>query len=252
MSLEVDYKWLGYILSLLMLGVSSYSDIKSREVDLRIWILFGVIGSIVFIMRFYVERDLLVYLLLSLIAPLIILPLSLANMIGFADFLAVLVLSILIPKPLYRELLLPPSLTILLISNIVYVIVLTPFIIRNMLFSRLIADKCDSAFKRFIIILTGLPMRISSFLESRFMFPLVYPVKRDDKLVWVCRSSFDINEESQAYRDSLKKLLDERLVSSDDIIIVSWGAPYILFLFIGALLYPFAGLLVEKIFSLMI
>ncbi|MEM0260155.1 MAG: A24 family peptidase [Sulfolobales archaeon] len=246
-------KWIGYLATVVTLLIASYSDVKRREVDPRLWIFPSVAGLILIMLRLPIENDLISYLLIGLISPIIVLALSLMNLIGFADFIAMIVITLLLPKPFYGETLLPPSLVILLLSNIIYGVSMTPFIIRNIFFSRLILEKCNSLTKSLLVIITGLPMRSSTYISSGYFFPLLYPVRREDGYItWICRTSFDINEDPNTLKNEIRRLLNEGLINGDEILIVSWGAPYILFLLLGVLLYPLTASMIESFFRFLI
>ncbi|MGC9009238.1 MAG: A24 family peptidase C-terminal domain-containing protein [Sulfolobales archaeon] len=249
MHIFLNKGYLGYIVALIMLAIGSYSDIRTREIDPKLWIFFGAIASIIYITRLG-ENDLLIYTLLSFPAPLMVFLLAFLRFMGYADFFAFLVLVFLIPKPLNEDLILPPSIIILLLSDLILLLYLVPMSIASVKYRSFIAEKCGSRLKTFLVILTGYPLSIEKYLASKYMFPLVYPVKESSETLWICRSTFDIEEEPDHYKDLFKKLISEDPLLKDQIIIVSWGAPYVFYLFLGLLLYPFVARYIERLFAL--
>ncbi|MGC9148473.1 MAG: A24 family peptidase C-terminal domain-containing protein [Sulfolobales archaeon] len=249
MHLFLDKGFLGYIIALVMLAIGSYSDIKTREIDPKLWIFSGVIASIIYITRLG-ESDLLIYTLLSLLAPLLVFLLAFLGFMGYADFFAFLVLVFLIPKPLTKDLILPPLIIILLLSDLILLFYSLPMSIASMRYYSFVAAKCSSHLKTLLIIFTGYPQSIKKYLMSKYMFPLVYPVKEGSETKWICRSTFDIEEEPEYYKDLFKKLIDEDPLLKDQVIIVSWGAPYVFYVFLGVLIYPFVAQYIEELFAI--
>jgi len=233
-----------------MLAIGSYSDIKTREIDPRLWLFFGVVAAAIYMNRLG-ESDLILYTLFSLLAPLVVLLLVLLGFMGYADFFAFLVLVFLMPKPLDHDMIIPPAILILLLSDLILLIYTLPMIMLNARYHRFIRDRCGSLTKSLLIILTGYPMNIKKYLNSRFMYPLIYPIKEGSNIKWICRSTYDIAEEIEDYKTRFKNLVTEEPSLENQLIIVSWGAPYVLFVFLGVVIYPFTAFYIEELFRLL-
>lgn len=252
MVLAVD-SWLffyaGYFIAVAMLLVTSYMDLKTREIDPRIWIPFGVIAIALIVVRLYAGDESMgsLYILLSLIAPGVLLALSLVGMMGFADPIAMLVVSLLIPSP-PPGLLIPPSMFILVLSSLSMLFSLViPISIYNIKYLQMIRRICGSIYLTAVIAATGVAISIERFERTRFLYPLVYPERHGDSIRWVCRASFNIDEEPGTHRARIRALVEEGFVDKSEKIFVTWGVPYILFILIGVVLYPIVAPYAENI-----
>jgi hypothetical protein len=239
------YDLLSYIFSLIIFSIASAQDLRSREVNPILWLVSGFVGIMLLILRF--DHIIIEILILNIIFSMIILILSLTGFMGFADFFGYLILSILMPRPLFEDLILPPILIIMLFSNIFLALYVAPSIFKSFKKIFFIRSVCSSRLRSFMIALTGSPMTIDNFLRSRFMYPLIYPQENNEKIIWTCRSSYDINEDPEKFKEDLRRLLNKNLVSKDDLVIASWGAPYLVFVLIALATYPITSVLTEHV-----
>ncbi|HWQ17008.1 MAG TPA: A24 family peptidase C-terminal domain-containing protein [Sulfolobales archaeon] len=243
------YFMAGYIIALVMLVITSYMDLKTREIDPRVWIPFVIAAIVMLIARFSIHWDSIsvIYLLLSMIPPSILFALGFLGMMGLADPIALAIVSLLIPEP-PAGLLLPPSMVVLIIASIFMLILLViPMLIINLPRLGLISRHCGSKYLTTIIALTGFPISIRGFLGSKFLYPLIYPSLNEGKIQWICRWSFEIEEDPKAHREAIAMLLEKGYVSEREAIYVTWGVPYLVFLLLGVLLYPLAAGWVEEL-----
>ena len=65
------------IIGIIFLGYASFSDLKTRRVDDKVWIIMGFVGFLLLIAQFYLENIKPVYYLTSI--PMMLLFLSLKN-----------------------------------------------------------------------------------------------------------------------------------------------------------------------------
>lgn len=229
-----------------MLSIASYRDLKYREVDPWYWIIFGVISIPIYLLGLGRE-SMITYTLYSLIAPGITLLLALTGFIGFADFFALLILVFLIPKP-FPDNLLPPTLVILILSNVILLITVLPFVISSIRYYGLIRSSCGSFLRTLVILSTGFPMRVREYLRKNwFVFPLVYSIEEGSEIKRICRTSFDVSEDPKDLRNKVREFVEKYSSYEEEIIIVTWGAPLILYIFIATLLYPFVAGYVESL-----
>ncbi len=239
----------GYIVALIMLIITSYMDLKTREIDPRVWIPFAIVAIVILIARFSIHWDpaSMIYLLLSMTPPLILFALSLLGMMGLADPIALAIVSLLIPEP-PTGLLLPPSMVVLIIASILmFFLLVIPMLIINIPRLGLISRHCSSRYITTIIALTGFPMSVRRFLGSKFLYPLIYPSLNEGRIQWICRWSFEIEEDPKTHREAIAMLLEKGYVSERETIYVTWGVPYLVFLLLGVLLYPLAAGWVEEL-----
>lgn len=231
---------LGYIVALVMLLITSYMDLRTREIDPKVWIPFIIAGAAVTIAKIslYWDQSYPSYLLLSMIPPAILFILSVFGMMGLADPIAMAIVSLLIPAP-PSTLVLPPSMVILALASISMIIVLViPMLIYNISYLGFISRRCSSKQLVAIIALTGFPVSVKRFLRSKFLYPLIYPSLEEDKVTWICRGSFEIDEDPKIHREAISALLEKRYIDEKTMIYVTWGVPYIVFILLGLLLYP--------------
>lgn len=241
----------GYFIAIVMLLVTSYMDLKTREIEPRIWIPFGVIAIALIVARVYAGDESInyLYILLSLIAPAILLALSLVGMMGLADPIAMLIVAILIPTP-PPGLLIPPSMFILALSSLSMLFTLViPISIYNIKYLQMIRRICGSLYLTIVIATTGIAIPIERYERTRFLYPLIYPEKQkhEDSIRWICRASFNIDEDPGEHRTRIKALAETGLIKKEEKIFVTWGVPYILFVLIGTILYPILAPYAENI-----
>lgn len=239
----------GYIVALIMLIITSYMDLRTREVDPRVWIPFAVAAAVLIIVRIYSHWDpgYLAYLLLSMIPPAILFILGLLRMMGLADPIALAIVSLLIPAP-PPDLILPPSMVVLILASISMLLLLVlPMLFINIPRLSLISKRCGSKYLVVLITLTGFPVSVERFLGSKFLYPLIYPLLSGDGVLWICRGSFEIEEDPRAHREAISMLLEKGYIDREEIIYVTWGVPYIVFILLGVLLYPLAAKPIESL-----
>jgi len=242
--------YIGYSAAVVMLAVTSYMDVRTREIDPRVWIPFLVLGAALTAFRSLEDPGgLALYIAMSMLAPAILLGLSLAGMMGLADPIALALTALLIPEP-PGGLLLPPSMVVLALSSILMVALLVaPISILNIANRGEIRRACGSLYKSILVHMTGFPISVSRFSRTRFLYPLIYPKLEGGSIVWICRGSFDIDEDPRSYREEIASLVERGLLSGSERIYATWGVPYILFIFLGVALYPIASHPVEELFK---
>ncbi len=242
--------YIGYVTAISMLVITSYIDVKTREIDPRIWLPFIVVGAALAIYR--VELDPItapLYIVVSMISPAVLLAMSLVGMMGLADPIAMAIVAILIPQP-PGHLVLPPSLVILAISTVLMLVGLViPISILNLRSIGEIKRYCGSPYKAVIVCMTGFPIKAERFIATRFLYPLIYPVLENESIIWRCRETFDINEDPSVYRGTIRELIEKRLLKGGEKIYATWGVPYILFILLGTALYPLVAGYVEGVFE---
>jgi preflagellin peptidase FlaK len=82
-----------------MLSISSYEDIKTREVDDRIWLIFSPIGIIITLIEFFLKYIDFSYLILYVLSIII----YYSKFVGGADSKALITLSFLDPINLNKN-----------------------------------------------------------------------------------------------------------------------------------------------------
>ncbi|MDP6458140.1 MAG: A24 family peptidase C-terminal domain-containing protein [Candidatus Bathyarchaeota archaeon] len=172
------------LLSLTMLGYSSWVDLKTRELYDMVWLVFGGVGLIIAVYEVYVgSLSLVWFVAVVLLSAALSLSLSFIGLFGGADALAFITLAILHPfyprglEPLFG--IISPFFPLTLFSNSVlagasYSLVL---LIRNLalplqgrsLFSGL---EHEPFWRKLVVLVTGLRVGVRSVRGPPFQYPL--------------------------------------------------------------------------------
>lgn len=208
------------------LSYASVSDLRTREVKEYVWVPAVLLS--VTINLLLGNYDLL-QLALASIPALLVLVFALLDMMGGADFLALLVVTLahprIFPKPL-TYLTLVYSLVIpvvLILGNLVYGL---------MHFKQYKYLKCVKGSK-IMLLLLGRPKKVDSFLNSRFTYLLTVPVEQQ-RTLFECRASFSMDDSyEEKIRSNVRELLDKGVLKTDDLVWVTPGLPQIAFYLLG-------------------
>jgi|SRR5579885_1659137 len=92
----LDVTYVRIISALLMLCIASYTDIKQREIDDRIWMIFGGFSVVLLFFTPDISQYLVVAGFSLLVAPVVLFVWK-TGFIGGADAFAIIVLAILVP-----------------------------------------------------------------------------------------------------------------------------------------------------------
>ena len=175
------------LLSLTMLGYTSWVDLKTREIYDMVWLVFGGLGLIIALYEVYTGSLTLVwFVVVVLISSAISIGLGYLGLFGGADVLAFIALTVLHPTP-PRGLepflgLVSPLFPLTLFSNSAisgasYSLVL---LVRNLastlhgrnLFSGL---EDESTWRKLVVMFTGIKMEVRSVRGPPFQYPLEVP-----------------------------------------------------------------------------
>lgn len=211
---------------LVTLSYASVSDLRTREVKEYVWIPAALLS--VTINLLLGNYDLL-QLALASIPALLVLVFALLDMMGGADFLALLVVTLAHPR------IFPKPLTYLtLVYSLVIPVVL---ILGNLVYGLMHLKhyrelKCVKGSKTMLLLL-GRPKKVNSFLDSRFTYLLTVPVEQQ-RTLFECRASFSMDDAyEEKIRSSVRELLDKGVLKTDDLVWVTPGLPQIAFYLIG-------------------
>ncbi|MFP3217817.1 A24 family peptidase C-terminal domain-containing protein [Acidianus sp.] len=209
----------------------SILDLKYREVDFKIWLIY--LPLVVFFI-FYVHRiDLFLYSYSLGVSVFVLYMFYKLSLMGGADLMAILIIGLSNPSvyplffPTFSELGMEPLIVILYSSISVFLVSLYNLVkyfkyTKGMPFS-----------KRIILALSAKRIKVKDFLNSSFLFPLT---QVDDNGNVTLRSTFSIEEDDKEWKQKFRKLVEERRISEDSYIWVAWGVPVLPFMLIGYLL----------------
>lgn len=232
------------LLSLIMLGYSSWIDLKTREIYDLVWIIFGGLGLIINIYEIYMGT----YTLMSLVFPIIFsiivsFAFGFLGLFGWADSLAFIALSNLNP---FRTNLITPSLGIMspifsitLFSNsalagVSFSIVL---LLRNLYLvfngEKLFSNNKITSIKKLIIVFSSYKLDLKNLKGPPFQYPLEVP-SGEGKIEFVLMPDINNDDAAWAIFDKLKSMGVEKTW-------VSYTLPYIIFITIGYIISLFVG-----------
>ncbi|WP_048054866.1 A24 family peptidase C-terminal domain-containing protein [Acidianus hospitalis] len=209
----------------------SILDLKYREVDFKIWLIY--LPLVVFFI-FYVHRiDLFLYSYSLGVSVFVLYMFYKLSLMGGADLMAILIIGLSNPSvyplffPTFSKLGMEPLIVILYSSISVFLVSLYNLVkyfkyTQGMPFS-----------KRIILALSAKRIKVKDFLNSSFLFPLT---QVDDNGNVTLRSTFSIEEDDKEWKQKFRKLVEERRISEDSYIWVAWGVPVLPFMLIGYLL----------------
>jgi preflagellin peptidase FlaK len=214
----------------------SILDLKYREVDFKIWLIYL---PLVLFFIFYVHRiDLFLYSYSLGVSVFVLYMFYKLSLMGGADLMAILIIGLSNPSvyplffPTFSELGMEPLIVILYSSISVFLVSLYNLVkyfkyTKGMPFS-----------KRIILALSAKRIKVKDFLNSSFLFPLT---QVDDNGNVTLRSTFSIEEDDKEWKQKFRKLVEERRISEDSYIWVAWGVPVLPFMLIGYLLSLILG-----------
>lgn len=219
-----------------MMGHTSILDLKSREVDLKIWLYYSPI--ILFIIYDIKHVYLPLYLYSLTTSELLLGLLYKFSMIGGADVFASLLLSLANAYivPLFSSKLarlgMEPLLILLYTSLLILFYGFYNFV-RNIPYVKgyTFSQKLKLAF-------VGKRVKVRDFLNSRFLFPLT-KIKEDGTVE--LRFNFDIEEDDKMWREYFRKLVEKGLIDENSTIWVTWGIPVLPFMLMGYILSLLIG-----------
>jgi len=225
-----------------MLGYTSWIDLRTREIYDLVWVVFGALGLVLAIYEVYVGSMTLVGLTIPVVFSAVLSGvLGYIGLFGGADVEAFIVLAILNPFPprglapylgivsvvypltLFSNSALAGALSavVLLVRN------LSSTLRGNILFQ---SHGSDSAWKKLVVMVTGVKMGLDSVRGPPFQYPLEFPPEEgstERRLVLLP----DIHDDDAA-RDVFSQLRREGV----DEVWVSHTLPFLVFITIGYIL----------------
>ena len=164
--------------------------------------------------------------IISLIPALAVLALAFLDLIGGADFFALLLVSIAHPYFLF----LPISLLTLFYSLLIPLGVLILFIAINLRHYKELKElRCING-SRYYLLLFGMPVKVKELFRRKFLYPLMLPEANGFK----CRASFTMDDEFEAdIKKTYKALIAEGKITDELKVWATPGFPHVVFYLIG-------------------
>ena len=232
------------LLSLVMLGYSSWIDLKTREIYDLVWIIFGGLGLVITAYELYTGT----YSIMSFGVPLVFsiivsFALGYLGLFGWADVLAFIALTILNPFP--PEVITPslgivsPIFPITLFSNsaIAGVSFALVLLARNLSLAlrgeKLFSNGSVSPIKKFVLLFSGYRLDLTILKGPPFQYPLELPSSEGDN-EFVLMPDIQDDESAWEVFNQLKALGVKKTW-------VSYTLPFLIFITIGYVLSLFVG-----------
>ena len=213
-----------------MLIHTSYLDIKYREVNPKIWLIYSPL--ILFFFINFQRLNLFLFFYSYIISSILIFIFYYFSLLGGADLFLLLILNLanahvrsLLGDSYFINSGMEPL--IVIIYSLIPIVIVG---LGNLLFNLHKTPKDLSLKTRMTLAFSGRQMTIKEFLNSKFVFPLTEIDQNGSRQV---RLSFSIEEDDSEWRKRYEKLLKEGLVREDEKIWVAWGVPVIPFILLG-------------------
>lgn len=235
------------LLSLIMLGYTSWIDLKTREIYDLVWLVFGSLGLLLAVYEVYIgSRSLMGLAIPVLFSMVLSIVLGYFGLFGGADVEAFIVLSLIHPSPpVYSK-------PILGIVSVIYPLTLFSnsalagasfafvLLARNLLIMfrgkpLFESHKSDSLLKKLVVMVTGVRVRLDSTRGPPFQYPLEFPSKEgasERRLMLLP----NINDDEAAW-EVLRKLERDGVEE----VWVSNTLPFLVFIAIGYVLTILLG-----------
>ncbi|BCU69483.1 peptidase A24 [Stygiolobus caldivivus] len=221
-----------------MLVHTSILDIKTREVDLKIWLIYSPL--IIFLYFDYRHVIPLLYIYSVVTTNVLIYVFYRLALMGGADLFLSIILSLSnaavypIFFPRFSELGIEPLVIVLYASLLIGISAIMNLlrnigkVERNLPFSTKLS-----------LLISGKKITVRQFLDSKFLFPLTQV--NEDGTVSI-RTSFSVDEDDAEWRKKFQEYIEKGIIKEDDEIWVVWGVPVIPFILAGYVLSLIIGL----------
>lgn len=199
---------------------ASYRDLVSREVPEVSWVPAYLVALISVVLRLPMDYSIFEIALIA-IPPVVYGALFVLGLIGGADFLAILLVSLAhLSEPLI------PLLTFILSS-----VVPLPLAIANLLGNITIYRRTMSSIKcvkgnRNVLYLVGKPITVSDFLKKKFAFLHTQPSEEG----FICSGSVDVDVDFEKQKAVLLEALSGGSIKPDDNVVYSPALPHVVFI----------------------
>ncbi len=241
------------IIALLTLSYAAYSDVKTREISPWLWLIASLIALPLTLYEawFLITKGYLLFCLLEVAIAIVFLPfivyLFKKGLFGGADMLAYVFL--IVDMPWYpvafgvRSILPIPLLT-LLYASLAVAIYIPIKVIKNLSdrkFNVHAEELGISGFKKIRLASSASVMTVKEYLSKKFWYPLEIIKETNNGIKRELRPYFHVEEEYEEHQKKLKELLDRGKIRENELIFVTYGIPFIVFMLIGFILALIIG-----------
>ncbi len=220
-------------LTLVMLLYTSLLDIRSREVDPKIWVYFAIPIYASFLYQVIIEYEAFlkiakIHLIILLLITAVLGLLYYTGLLGGGDLFALFIIASTHPEingVLLKGSPFPLSLQVLLFSSIIASFFSIYFCLYNMINNR---DKLrkEPLIYKLILCFTAIALPVKDVVKKRFWYPLERPWS-DEKLMF-----FKVEEDDLELIERLKEWAREYDTMNVKIW-VTYGSPFLVYILIG-------------------
>ncbi len=220
-----------------MLVYVSILDLKSREIDTKVWLYFSPLA--LFFLFDYKSLDLFLFAYSFGVTVAILFFFYKYSLMGGADVFAMIILSLAnssvrpIFFPELSEAGLEPITVILYASVVITISVLVNFF-RN--YKQTAGLPLST---RLVLAMSGRKVKVREFLNSKFLFPLTLI---DDNGKESLRLSFYVDEDDRVWREKYAELVKKGVITEDTTIWVAYGLPVLPYITTGYVLSLIVGI----------
>ena len=220
----------------ILMGATSYMDLKNREVPLKVWIialpLAVALTYIEYISLEYISlRSIYTYIVGVILITILSIIFYIFDFFGGADMFALITFSVLFPLNIMNMYLIPPQLLLILYASLTGLIFSIAYFTYNIVKKnwKKLPDNINLR-QKLLLMFLGIPVKPKDYVKMKFYYPLtLYECKSEPKI----RFSFSIEEEYEEYIEKIQELLKNKCISSDTYIWVTYGIPFLINIYIG-------------------
>ncbi len=227
-----------------VIAYSAYRDLRTREIEPKLWLL-GILGGIATFYELFVisslSKPLFQLLSLEFAFSLLLLPFLYVSyrlaMLGGADMLAYLFLSLTVPwYPLFLGIrsLTPVPVMTLLYATILAILSALVRMLRNLTnpnFKEFVRKRNLSVLEVIHLALSGKVMKAKDYLKSDFWY-LMHEIENNE-VKEELRRRVSIDEEPEEHRSALKESIEKGLVGEEDYVMATYATPFLVYMAIG-------------------
>ncbi len=244
-------------IAFLFLTYFSILDLRTRSISNRlVWSFLAIslalmIASIPNYTAYSISEAVFYAVINALLGPMLLYALFKAKLIGDADVAVVSSLALLHPFPntydcvlinVSAPVKLPPILPIILYANLVVVLCLPANIVVNLVKYREFYRNIKASFwKKAMLLAESRPVEAGKYLLTRHRYLLEDYKLTSGGLVREVKLSFNILEDYAAHRNVVERLLNEGFLKPEDLVLTTYGIPFIVLLLLSYTVFLLVG-----------
>ena len=229
------------VVTIVIFVILSIFDIKTREIDPKLWIFIIPIFAFLSVMDIEFNSISISiikqYVIGIIVDSIIAFAFYFFGLFGGADMFALIALSIAVPIVGFVIIY---QLLLIVYSGIIGLLIILLFLLLNI--AKKNWEKLPSnigVFKKIALMSMAIPVPIKELDRYKFFYPLtIYNCKDNQKHV-IIRLSFDIEEDYSQHIREIKKLLEIGCINDNEYIWITYGIPFLVNLTISYILVVF-------------